>query len=80
MKQLYIKYKNNQTMRIKLTLSIATIAAFSMFTACKNLSSGSFDTDATSGIQYHFLNHDDKGNKPAMGDYALVYLTLKKCK
>lgn len=64
-------------MRINFTLSIATIAVFSIFTACKNSSSRGFDTDPASGIQYHFFNHDDKGTKPAMGDYAKVFLTLK---
>lgn len=64
-------------MRFNLTLSIATITAFSMFTACKNSSSGSFETDPTTGIKYHFFTRDDKGAKPSMGDYAKVYLTLK---
>lgn len=64
-------------MRINSTLSIATIAIFSMFAACKNNSSGNFDTDPATGIQYHFFNHDDKGAKPAIGDYAKVFLTLK---
>jgi len=64
-------------MRINFTLSIAAITAFSMFTACKNSSSGSFGTDPATGIQYHFFNHDDKGTKPSMGDYAKVFLTLK---
>ena len=63
-------------MRINLTSSIAAIAVFSMFTACKN-SSGGYDTDPATGIQYHFFSHDDKGNKPAMDDYARVYITLK---
>jgi FKBP-type peptidyl-prolyl cis-trans isomerase FkpA len=64
-------------MRINLTLSIATIAALSMFTACKNPSGGGFETDPATGMQYHFFNHDDKGSKPSIGDYAKVFLTLK---
>lgn len=64
-------------MKINLTWGIATVAAFSVFTACKNSSGGDFETDATTGIAYHFFNHDDKGAKPSMGDYAKVYLTLK---
>lgn len=64
-------------MKIKLPIGIAAIAAISMVTGCKNASNSGFDTDATTGIQYHFFNHDDKGSKPTMGDYARVYLTLK---
>lgn len=66
-------------MRIKLTTGILALAVLSVFPACNN-SSGGFDTDPTSGIRYHFFNHNDKGNKPAMGDYAQVYLTLKNDK
>jgi FKBP-type peptidyl-prolyl cis-trans isomerase FkpA len=64
-------------MKFILKLSIAIVVAFSMFTACKNSSNGSFDTDSNTGIQYHFFNHDDKGIKPSIGDYAEVLLTLK---
>lgn len=64
-------------MKIKLPIGIAAIAAILMVTGCKNASNSGFDTDATTGIQYHFFNHDDKGSKPTMGDYARVYLTLK---
>ena len=63
--------------KLRIAIPIAIGAAFCMFTACKNMSNGSFDTDAATGIQYHFINHDDKGAKPAMGDYAQVFLTLK---
>ena len=64
-------------MRIVQSTGIAAIAALSLFGSCKNASNGGFDTDANTGIQYHFFKHDDKGSKPAMGDYARVYLTLK---
>lgn len=64
-------------MRYNLKLSVATVAAFSMFQACKPPSGGGFDTDAATGIQYHFFKHDDKGAKPSIGDYAEVMLTLK---
>lgn len=64
-------------MKIKLPIGIAAIAAILMVTGCKNASNSGFDTDATTGIQYHFFNHDDKGSKPTLGDYARVYLTLK---
>jgi FKBP-type peptidyl-prolyl cis-trans isomerase FkpA len=64
-------------MRINLATGIAAIAAISMVEGCKNASNGGFDTDATTGIQYHFFKHNDKGSKPSMGDYAKVYLTLK---
>lgn len=64
-------------MRHNLKLGIATIAGFAMFTACKNNGGGGFETDAATGIQYHFYKHDDKGAKPSMGDYAEVMLTLK---
>ncbi|MGP8216093.1 MAG: FKBP-type peptidyl-prolyl cis-trans isomerase [Bacteroidia bacterium] len=64
-------------MKFTIKLSIATVAVFSLFTACKNPSGNSFDTDPTTGVQYHFFNHDDKGAKPAIGDYAQVYLVLK---
>ena len=63
-------------MRFHFKLGIATITAFSMFTACKN-SGGSFNTDQATGLQYHFFNHDDKGAKPSMGDYAEVIAMLK---
>lgn len=56
---------------------MATIAACSMLAACNNSSSGGFDTDTATGVQYHFFNHDDKGTKPSIGDYAEVLLTLK---
>lgn len=64
-------------MRFTPKLSIAAIAVFSVFSACKNQSNGGFDTDPATGIQYHFFNHDDKGAKPSIGDYAEVLLTLK---
>jgi len=63
-------------MRFNFKLGIATITAFSMFIACKNLGGG-FDTDQATGIQYHFFNHDDKGAKPSIGDYAEVIAMLK---
>jgi FKBP-type peptidyl-prolyl cis-trans isomerase FkpA len=64
-------------MRYNLKLGIAAIAGFAMFTACKNNGGSGFDTDASSGIQYHFYNHNDKGARPSIGDYAEVILTLK---
>jgi FKBP-type peptidyl-prolyl cis-trans isomerase FkpA len=64
-------------MRLTSKLSLVTIAAFSLFAACKNSSSGGFETDQATGIQYHFFKHDDKGTKPSIGDYAEVLLTLK---
>jgi FKBP-type peptidyl-prolyl cis-trans isomerase FkpA len=64
-------------MKFNFKFSIATIAVISIFTACKNTSSGGFDTDALTGVQYHFFKHDDKGSKPSIGDYAEVLLTLK---
>jgi len=64
-------------MRINLTTGIAAITAISMVIGCKNASNSDFDTDTTTGVQYHFFKHDEKGSKPSMGDYARVYLTLK---
>jgi len=64
-------------MKVIPKLSIAAIAVFSMFTACKNSTSGDFETDANTGLQYHFFKHDEKGTKPSIGDYAEVMLTLK---
>jgi len=63
---------------IKLLLLPATILA--MVTGCKNSSSGGFETDAATGLQYHFFTHSDKGPKPVMGDYAEVSLVLKNAK
>ncbi len=64
-------------MKVIPKLSIATIAVFSMFAACKNSSTSDFETDANTGLQYHFFKHDEKGAKPSIGDYAEVMLTLK---
>jgi FKBP-type peptidyl-prolyl cis-trans isomerase FkpA len=35
-----------------------------------------YETDLTTGIKYHFVKHDKKGKKPAMGEVAHVVLTL----
>jgi FKBP-type peptidyl-prolyl cis-trans isomerase FkpA len=63
-----------------LKLFLVPAALVAMATGCKNSSSGGFETDAASGMQYHFFNHADNGQKPAMGDYAEVMLTLKNSK
>ncbi len=55
---------------------IAIFAALSIFTACNNAGI-SYSTDSATGVQYHFFNHDEKGAKPSLGDYAEVTLTLK---
>ena len=64
-------------MKFNFKLSMVTVATFSMFAACKNSSSGGFETDPATGVQYHFFNRDEKGAKPSIGDYAEVLLTLK---
>jgi len=55
-------------------------ALLAMVAGCKSTSSNGFETDAASGLRYHFFNHNDNGAKPAMGDYAEVTLTLKNAK
>src|SRR6185312_11713423 len=54
-------------------LSIFSVAIASLITACKN--SGSVETDKDTGIQYQFFNHDEKGTKAAIGDYATLKMT-----
>lgn len=56
------------------------LAAASIMVACKAPSKDGFETDATTGVMYHFFNHSDNGTKPQMGDYAEVSLTLKNTK
>jgi FKBP-type peptidyl-prolyl cis-trans isomerase FkpA len=64
-------------MKVTPKLGIAAFAIFSVFTACKNPSGNGFETDPSTGIQYQFFKHDDKGTKPSIGDYAEVMLILK---
>ncbi|HTB07269.1 MAG TPA: FKBP-type peptidyl-prolyl cis-trans isomerase [Bacteroidia bacterium] len=35
-----------------------------------------YETDPATGVKYHFVKHDKKGKKPAMGEVAHVVLTL----
>jgi FKBP-type peptidyl-prolyl cis-trans isomerase len=62
----------------KLGLFAATGAM--VLTACKHSgsgSSGSYDTDAATGVMYRFIKHDDKGKKPGIGDYATMEMQYK---
>ena len=61
-------------------LGLFSIAASSLLFACKGGSSGGFDTDATTGVQYRFIKHDENGKKPAIGDFAHVVLMYKNDK
>ena len=60
-------------MKLNLTnLGLLTVACSLVVTACKHSSSGDYTTDPTTGVMYHLIKHDDKGAKPAIGDYATM--------
>lgn len=52
-------------------VSLLSFAFAAIVTSCKN-SGGGFETDKDTGVQYRFINHDEKGQKPSIGDYAKV--------
>jgi FKBP-type peptidyl-prolyl cis-trans isomerase FkpA len=59
---------------------LLSLLASAAITGCKAPSKDGFETDATTGVMYHFFNKSDNGSKPQMGDYAEVSLTLKNAK
>ncbi|HTB05472.1 MAG TPA: hypothetical protein VK806_00880, partial [Bacteroidia bacterium] len=62
-------------------LSLFSIAATALLFACKGgSSSGSFETDPATGVQYRFIKHDEAGKKPSAGDFGHVILYYKNDK
>ncbi len=60
-----------------LKTGIYSIAIAALLAGCKGSSNGSFQTDETTGVQYRFFKHDDKGAKPVTGDFANVQMIGK---
>ena len=58
-------------------IGIYSIAATALLAGCKGSSNGSFQTDETTGVQYRFFKHDDKGAKPVTGDFVNVQMIGK---
>jgi FKBP-type peptidyl-prolyl cis-trans isomerase FkpA len=60
-------------MRTRTTINfiLFSFAVAALMTSCGG---GSFKTDATTGVQYRFINHDENGVKPTEGSFAHVVL------
>jgi FKBP-type peptidyl-prolyl cis-trans isomerase FkpA len=60
-------------MRTRTTINFIffSFAAAALITSCGG-PSGDFKTDATTGVQYRFINHDENGTKPTEGDVVHV--------
>jgi FKBP-type peptidyl-prolyl cis-trans isomerase FkpA len=60
-------------MRTRTTINFIffSFAVAALLTSCGG-PSGDFKTDATTGVQYRFINHDENGVKPAEGDIVHV--------
>ncbi len=64
-------------MRTRKTVNfiLFSFATTALLTSCGGGgASGDFKTDAATGVQYRFINHDDKGAKPTDGDIVHVVM------
>lgn len=68
-------------MKFNLTnLGLFSVACSLLFTACKNSSSGDFETDKATGVVYKLIKHNESGTKPVIGDFATLQMVFKNDK
>jgi FKBP-type peptidyl-prolyl cis-trans isomerase FkpA len=63
-------------MRTRTTINFifCSLAATALLTSCHGGGSGDFKTDASTGVSYRFINHDENGAKPADGSFGRIIM------
>jgi FKBP-type peptidyl-prolyl cis-trans isomerase len=73
--------RQKQTKKMKkqiFTIGMTAMIAVALLPSCKR--GGNWQTDEKTGVQYLMLKHDEKGEKPVIGDMAYVQLYGKSSK